>query len=332
MKLTTNVKKQHTVPRFLLDNFGFGKKNKKRKLFTYDKRTSRVFQQSVYDATTRNSFYNLKNTQDNKSLEPILSKIESEVAPIIKKIIKYESLSILTEEDKYVISLFTVIQRSRTYSKYIQLNSFTELIKDKFINLGIEEKVIDEYFRDDTLENNHNLFIDMISESKEFTKYIINKDWILYKTTESNPFIISDNPIALHNNVQPKNKLLGTLGYDVEGIEIYFPISSTLTLSFICSSIYSETKYFLDQVFNNIKLESNESIKKLDIKSLLELIRAIENGICLECNNENVRFMNSLQVSFSEQYLFSKKESFEMADEMIKDNKRFRKGRQIQVN
>jgi len=58
-KLSTDVKKQHTVPRFLLDHFGFGKKNKKRRLFTFDKQNEREFQQSVFDATTRNSFYNI---------------------------------------------------------------------------------------------------------------------------------------------------------------------------------------------------------------------------------------------------------------------------------
>ena len=88
MDLKTNVIKQHTVPRFLLNNFGFGKKNKKKKLYTFNKESSSVFPQSVYDATTRNSFYNLKIKNKNISLESILEKIETEAAPIIKKLLK----------------------------------------------------------------------------------------------------------------------------------------------------------------------------------------------------------------------------------------------------
>ncbi|WP_219623228.1 DUF4238 domain-containing protein, partial [Vibrio parahaemolyticus] len=68
MKLTTDVKKQHTVPRFLLDNFGFGGSGKRRRLYTFDKQNGRIFQQSVYDATTRNTFYNIEGHPDRASL------------------------------------------------------------------------------------------------------------------------------------------------------------------------------------------------------------------------------------------------------------------------
>jgi len=52
--LTTTVKQQHTVPRFLLSNFGHGKSRKKRQICVYDKQEERGFKQSVKDASTRN--------------------------------------------------------------------------------------------------------------------------------------------------------------------------------------------------------------------------------------------------------------------------------------
>lgn len=41
--LTTKVKKQHTVPKFLLKNFGLGKKEDHKKLFTFDKKKKKYF-------------------------------------------------------------------------------------------------------------------------------------------------------------------------------------------------------------------------------------------------------------------------------------------------
>ena len=99
-KLTTDVKKQHTVPRFLLDNFSFDNGGKANNLFTFDKLSQRVYQQSVYDASTRNTFYNIEGHPEQHSLEPILGEIEAEASTVIRKIVEEESLASLTDEEK----------------------------------------------------------------------------------------------------------------------------------------------------------------------------------------------------------------------------------------
>ena len=71
-KLSTDVKKQHTVPRFLLNNFGIDTKGKRKQLFTFDKQNEKSYLQSVNDASTRNTFYNLSEHPEKESLEPIL--------------------------------------------------------------------------------------------------------------------------------------------------------------------------------------------------------------------------------------------------------------------
>ena len=59
----------------------------------------------------------------------------------------------------------------------------------------------------------------------------MDKAWMLLESVPGIPFFTSDNPIALHNtnDYWP----YGNLGLSVKGIEIYFPISSTLCLNLI---------------------------------------------------------------------------------------------------
>jgi len=47
---------------------------------------------------------------------------------------------------------------------------------------------------------------------------------------------------------------------------------------------------------------------------------------------DNVRFLNSLQVTFSEQYVFSEKSNFSLVKEMVSNNESYKTGPRMQVN
>ena len=65
---------------------------------------------------------------------------------------------------------------------------------------------------------------------------------------------------------------------------------------------------------------------------LINLGKAYENGTPIAQSAENVRFLNSLQVSFSEQYIFCEKDHFYLIEEMIKNNEQYKVGPRMQVN
>lgn len=324
MDLTTDVKKQHTVPRFLLDHFGFGKKGKKRKLYTFDKQSEKIFQQSVYDATTRNGFYNIEGHPDQVSLESILGIYETTAAPIIKKIITERSLSWVSDEDRYKLSAFIAVQRARSYAEFSKINHMVNLFAERLpIFEGGEDIVEDDLGGDKSVERK-NFFLSMVLKQEETIAHLMNKDWILYETTPKDPFYISDNPITLHNDIDMGWR--GNRGIALKGIQIHLPLSSTFTLVLTCPSIKNsalEGKKLIEMY----AARTPHLLETLDDPAgILELANAYEKGIPLAQNSQNVIFLNSLQVEFAEQYVFCEKEKFSLIKEMMVRDKRYRSG------
>lgn len=57
-----------------------------------------------------------------------------------------------------------------------------------------------------------------------------------------------------------------------------------------------------------------------------KLLEAYERGTALQSQSENVMFLNSLQVRYAEQYVFSKKNDFSLASEMVTSHEDIRNG------
>lgn len=311
---TTDVKKQHTVPRFLLNHFGFGKKQKKRKLFTFDKQDSRIFLQSVFDATTRNSFYNIENHPIQASLEPILGACETDAAPIIKKIISERSIFAMSDEARFQICIFIAIQRVRTHGHWLRIDHVMDAISDKMGNV-----IADELEINCALERK-NLFLEHVLEQGDVAHELMNKAWILYETDMNHPFYISDNPVVLNNPIDEN------LGIAVKGTEIYFPISSTLMLALICPSILHSFREGIESINNYVIRNPGQQRALDDLAELVLIDEAYKNGTPLKQNYQNVRFLNHLQVMFAERYVYCEKRKFSLVEEMLKSDDSYKSG------
>jgi len=323
MKYTTNVKRQHTVPKFLLKNFGFGRKENKKKLFTFDKKNEREFQQSVNDATVRNAFYNFVDDPKQLSLESFLEKIESHSSVIINEIVKSKSLSTLNQEKKEMLSIFVLSQYFRTYGHFKMQESMIESVASKIRNMGFDPNDVKNLKYND-FANLKNSFLSMIPRCIEQKQYISTKNWHLFETDKDNPFFISDHPVVLHNEIDLRP--YGNLGLAVKGIQVYLPLSSTLILGMLCPSYLIDLK---ESKENAIWLLQNTLVDEQTMKNIDSICKNIENfttnkSIKLTC--ENVKFYNSLQVSFSEQYIYSEKNDFPLIKEMISDNEKYKEG------
>ena len=330
LKITTDVKKQHTVPRFLLDNFGFGGKGKKNKLHTFDKKTAKKFQQSVFDATTRNTFYNIEDHPEKASLEPILGIYETETAPVIKRIIETNSIAWLTEEDRFKIATFIAVQRSRSYGEFQRIKHIVGALTRKLATIDATHEQIESELGEEALVSSKNIFFKIILEKKEDVKHLMAKSWILYGTNKQNPFFISDNPITLHNDIDMG--FYGNLGIALKGIQIHLPLSSTLTLALTCPSIAGSAIDGMHKIRALLATASPLLQKFNNPFGLIKLGSAYESGCPITQTAENVRFLNSLQVSFSEQYVFCEKDNFALVEEMIKDNEVYKTGPRMKIS
>lgn len=330
LKFTTDVKKQHTVPRFLLDNFGFGNKGRRRQLYTFDKLNTRQFQQSVFDATTRNTFYNLAEHPEKASLEPILGIYEGESAPLIQQIIEKRSIGWMSYEDRRKVATFIAVQRARSYGELQRIEHAMNALSGKFSSVGMTPEQIEQELGSEGSSDRKNMFLEMILDQNETISYLMDKSWILYETKEQDPFFISDNPITLHNDI--KMGPYGNLGIALKGIQIHLPLSSTLTLALICPSI-SESIIEGKKLVEKLLVTQPILLKQLTRPfALIDVGKAYENGTSIAQSTENVKFLNSLQVMFSEQYLFCEKDHFHLVEEMISDNEKYKFGPRIKVN
>lgn len=328
--ITTDVKKQHTVPRFLLDKFGFGKKGKKRRVFTFDKQNERKFQQSVFDATTRNRFYNIEDHPEEASLEPILGIYETQTAPLIKKIIEQRSIAWLSDDDKFKIATFVAIQRARSYGELLRINHVINALSEKLSAFGATAEQIESELGGEESTERKNMFLMMILDQREAIAHLMNKSWILYETNTNDPFLISDNPITFHNDIDMGP--FGNLGLAVKGIQIHLPLSSTLTLALTCPSIAQsaiEGKRVVKHCLANAPQLLQQFSRPFD---LIMLGEAYEKGIPISQTSENVRFLNSLQVQYSEQYVFCEKDFFGLVEEMLAKSEQYKSGPRIQLN
>ena len=83
-----------------------------------------------------------------------------------------------------------------------------------------------DYIEEDDLKK-HTISM-IVNHSEEFANHILNKDWVLTQTTSKYPYIISDHPVTLHNEID--HGFYGNIGFAVKGIQINMPLSDTLSL------------------------------------------------------------------------------------------------------
>lgn len=324
IKLTTEVKKQHTVPRFLLDNFGFEKGGKAKKLYTYDKHSERSYIQSVYDASTRNTFYNIENHPDKHSLEPILGEIEAEASSAIRKIIEKESLSSLTNDEKTQIAVFVVIQKARTYHGFQSIKALVSGLGERLMSMGAEPEDLPGLIGSQDHSDLKNFFLKTVLNHVDHAEHILNKSWILYKTSEKYPYYISDNPVTLYNDIDMG--LWGNLGLAVKGIQIHLPLSSKLTLAFVCPSHEKSALQAREQLQFIVDNDIRQLVKIKNPKMMVDYANAFKKGEAFETTSDNTKFLNSLQVRFAEQYIFCEADRFGLVIQMIKSDDSYRTG------
>ncbi len=130
------------------------------------------------------------------------------------------------------------------------------------------------------------IWFSMLEQSKKFSEILMTKVWMLSES--NNSFLISDNPVTLQNTTDT-SEIRGTLGLESFGIEIYLPLAPSLTLCLFCEKLFKNSGY-------NKKYIPN-----------------------LTCEPENVENINSLQIAYSERFILSHKNEFELVKKQLKN-------------
>ena len=276
--MKNHVKNQHYVPQFLLKNFS-SRGNKF--IWAFDKNEkyrlrNQIKERPIKKVASENFFYDQFENNKTGSYEYDLQRAEDLTAPIIDKIKKTKNILDLSEEERKTLSFFITLQSLRTKGQLLRTEtSMKTLSKQLNDKANIEIPSFD--FK--------STWFWMLEESISFYDILMKKVWMLCES--DNSFLISDNPVTLINTTD-KSENRGTLGLDSYGIEIYLPLSPSLTLCLFCE------KFFIDRGYNK---------------------KYIPN---LNYELENVRLLNSLQVAYSERFVFSHKNDFELVKKQLK--------------
>ena len=279
---------QHTVPRGILQNFNIeGTFGKKAQVYVFDKKINKVrpTRVSVYKITKEKGFYNVNIDNKIKTIErPSLANLDDTASGIIKNIIEDKSLGNLTKADRSSLSEFIMIQTVRTKLPRLALAEY-------FKELGI------------TLNGNElkKLTNTAVIDAEKCASFINNKIWVLFKTSKSKPFYISDHPVVFGGG--PYRWDLGIT--NTKGIELYFPISKTLCLVIFCQSYEKQL------------LTCASKFKPL--------MRGLETGCSVPMNEKTVVYHNMLQIDFALREVYSSINDFELAYEMMANARLSRK-------
>lgn len=216
----------HYISQFYLRNFASIKKAKNSKIFSYEKGKS-GHELLIKDIASEKGFYNVqhaKTKQETDMVEEAFAKVESRIAPIIKKIIDTESI-VLSIADRTELDYFFALMYVRTADfrllqkeldkeeKIHFLKSITtdrKRFKNSLEKTGIKlesdeemEKMrvsiinFDKYYKLESKGGESGLIKLTLKFASDFYPCFRIKHLILAKTNCKNVFITSDNPIVL---------------------------------------------------------------------------------------------------------------------------------------
>ena len=279
----SQAKKQHYVPKFYLKNFSI---NSNRKTIQCLDKVNLRSHISNFKVIAQEEKFNESDSQD---IEDNLSKIENDASKLINNFLdnpKYKRLN--SEPFKLKLAYFILIQLIRTKEVRNRpidgINSLKSYMSNKHDLKDSEIKKFNQLLNKDEIKEAHLDFIQ--DDNLDLLEGIFCKKWILLKNQTSMNFWTSDNPVVKYNPY-------GNLGLIIDGIQLFFPLSPKFSLCIldpVCYSNFKEYKEFdiLDG-FNNIKKAGLSKITDIN----------------------DVKFVNSLQIKYSTEYVFSCENEFE---------------------
>ena len=237
------AKAEHYIPQFYLKNFT-KKRDKKSPTYVFDLKTNKIRRSSIRKIAFENNFCNLKvrNLDAIVSIEDVLSKIESKIAPSLEKLIFHINPNVLSGEERLQLSNFFSLLLSRNPRKRELHKQMIEGVKKKF-----GEKMTPEFEKKITLSKDE-LKLSMFRIIKiyldEVSPIFYNFKWSVGLGNFFARIHTSDNPLVRYN---PKSdKFRSTLGLLCEGIQLILPLTPSICLFMYHAKDYPDMKTFFN--------------------------------------------------------------------------------------
>lgn len=309
---------QHWVPKFLIKNFA----DSDGRVFCYDFLLDRVTKPPPKNAASEQGFNDFTLDGETVTFEDKLELIETRAAPILRHIVTSKSLREVGENERQRLSEFMAAQSFRTKAFYE----------------GLAEKPDRDGFG--------RIFADLWESAFITAGEIARRHWALLTVENGHGgFYLGDNPVVLQRTDNPKDG--SGLGFDVDGVEAFMPLSPECALYMPCRATSDdrirryEAASELHRVVRSAVLRglpggSDElQTAQLVIGTLHSLVKAFRTGEPLPAKRENVENLNYLQCSWSHGAVYSNRNDFAFARRVFQENPQYKstpKTSLLQVN
>lgn len=217
----TKKKRQHYIPQFYLKSFG-------KPVYRFDKTDNTIVPRNSKNIGHEYYFYDIDGLPTG-TIEDFLAKGEDEFSRAYTRLIETPDLDKLTKKELTNFFLFMACQFLRTTEVRYDIKNMTEQVFDRIfgpkgMNIIPQEAKIT--YTEDSVKR---FQIEMLLKGvPRIASLLYTKTWVIRKNDTDVPLWTSDNPIALHNDLNLG--LMGSMGILSPGIEIHFPLTPSLIL------------------------------------------------------------------------------------------------------
>lgn len=237
---------------------------------------------SIKNVASETYFYD-EEKEPTQTVEKAFSVLEGSFKRIYESIVCIESLDSLSVGERETLSLFVSTQELRTKEHRETIGDMIRQSKAKLSKENLSENLRLEIEKWGSEEQIKSVHLSGFKDAGLYAEYILNMKWILIINRTKMPFWTSDNPINRFNPLDLKP--YGNLGLLSKGIEIHYPLTPNLVLTFSDPTLYR----FLPNIWEVTDIQ-------------------------------NVVFENWLQVSKSTRHIFSNLNDFSLAERILREH------------
>lgn len=297
---------QHWVPKLLLKKFA----DSDGRVFRLDVATNEVTKPPPKRAASAAGFNDHEIDGQILSFEDRLEKVETKAAPVLQRIIDTQTLAGLTAKERKKVADFVAAQSFRTEAFY----------------KGLESQP--------SRQNFGPLFKRLWESAFILSARIENRHWALMVIESDEIFYLGDQPVVLQRTMTPTDG--SNLGFDVEGVEAFMPLSPKCALYMPCRSIsderigqYNAAMDLHRAVRSSVLRGGPGGTKELAmaqdvIRKTSELYQAFTSGSPIKAQLPHIENLNYLQCSWAHSGIFSNRRDFTFARHVFKNTPQYR--------
>lgn len=328
---------QHYVPQLLLRGFlsRDPARAAKEQVHVLDLEDGRVFTPPVCKIMGERRFNDFWLDEENlATVEPAAGRIESHVTPLVERIRRERRLERSPEEFSD-LALLMAFQFIRTKKIRLLPERLNRQILGQVKRMGLDPTKVKGLHDWDEEELKRAHMRHQVEGLLDYANIIAEKEFFLMQAPEGSSFYLGDHPVVLHNDEEPRG-MIGRLGLGAPYIQIYLPISASVTLCAYDKAVLGQLMRGQDEQMKSIRMEALYKLRRGQItasqmKQALDdmkpcdittpFIEDIRAGKPVAVAPEQVQYYNSLQAFQAHRFVVDPDGKFLVAREVMTDRK-----------